>query len=901
MSRFDPTSWQVLSPLLDELLDLDAPARARRLAELETTNPALAGQAAELLARQPAIRVEQFLEDSVSAPLAVDALAGRVVGGYTIERAIGHGGMGTVWLARRSDGRYEGAAAIKFLNLALLGRGGAERFRREGSALAKLAHPNITHLIDAGMCEGQPYLMLEYVEGERIDRWCDSREIDVAARVRLFLQVLAAVSHAHGRLILHRDLKPSNILVTADGRVKLLDFGLAKLLESEESGELTRLGGHAFTPDYAAPEQMEQAAATAATDIYALGVLLYVLIAGSHPTADATATPAERMRALVEREARRASDAARGIDAAAARARRCSPTQLARILRGDLDNIVAHALQKAPDERYASVDAFAADLQRYLDHEPISVRRFARLYRLGKFVRRYRFTVATTSVTILVLLGALAGITWQAHIARRERDEALYQREIAAARGNLMELVVQAATDAGQPITQRDVLDRSVRLIEKQFGKDPRVAIDLMYPVAAQYAALGESDKDVAVMQRAAELAAASGDPQLIGHVACNTVHAELTRGRLDAARTELQQGLSAMALVSSPTLTSVLECTRAEAEVAIAEGNFERAIERITNAIDRLEGLGRTKGGQYGTLLGVLAALHERRGDLPAAFGVFDRLRRWHESLGRTDTTNYLAALGAMARVHLTWGEYVEARKIIDAIAPRVQDAAGEAAAPVWFVYVQGSLRWRFGDLEGARELLQTNADRLRQRGAIDQVWRIETALVRVLSDMQRFGEAERLLLEVEKNPPQRAETPALLAGLRAQLLLGQSRPIEAAAAIDAALTRMGYPAVTHTSALGSVLRTAALAHLASGDTARALQMGQAAVAVSEKVARDPERSADVGESLLILSQVQRTAGQQEQSVASAKRAYRALGQALGSGHRLTRDALQLAGVAGG
>jgi len=238
---------------------------------------------------------DAFLERP--ALLREASMAGQTVGSYTVERELGQGGMGSVWLARRTDGRFEGFVAIKFLNAGLTARGGPERFAREGSILARLAHPNIARLLDAGVAGGgsQPYLVLEYIDGLPIDRYCEARALDLAARVRLFLDVLAAVAHAHNRLILHRDLKPSNILVTAAGEVKLLDFGIAKLLDDATvpaaATELTQMAGRAFTLQYAAPEQLQGGDVATATDVYALGVLLYVLLGGVHPTTGSTTAP----------------------------------------------------------------------------------------------------------------------------------------------------------------------------------------------------------------------------------------------------------------------------------------------------------------------------------------------------------------------------------------------------------------------------------------------------------------------------------------------------------------------------------------------------------------------------------------------------------------------------------
>jgi serine/threonine-protein kinase len=381
-----------MSPLLDQALDLAPDERGPWLERLRRDDAKLAGEVASLLDSARAARDERFLEHTPESPQRA-TLAGQTLGAYTLERPLGHGGMGSVWLARRSDGRYEGKVAIKFLNAALVGRAGEERFRREGSILARLTDPNIARLIDAGVSgTGQPYLVLELVDGKRIDQYCDDGRFDVAARLKLFLDVLGAVAHAHAQLIVHRDLKPSNVLVTQDGTVKLLDFGIAKLLEDDlhpgESTELTQEAGRAMTPEYAAPEQLLGLPVTTATDVYALGVLLYVLLGGQHPAGGSTRSSAELVKAIVETSPARLSEAvtsAKTLDGQSLRdnaARRAAtPERLAHALRGDLDNIVGKALKKDPAERYASVTAFADDIRRYLDHEPVSARRFARLPR----------------------------------------------------------------------------------------------------------------------------------------------------------------------------------------------------------------------------------------------------------------------------------------------------------------------------------------------------------------------------------------------------------------------------------------------------------------------------------------------------------------------------------------
>jgi tetratricopeptide (TPR) repeat protein len=427
MSTLTPDQWQALSPYLDQALAMTDDERAPWLSSLGAQDPALAAQLAALLVEHRVLAQEGFLENGRFALPNSAGLTGQTVGPYTLISQIGQGGMGSVWLARRSDGRFERQAAVKFVNIALAGRATEERFKREGSILGRLTHPHIAELLDAGISsEGQPYLILEYVDGTAIDRYCDHHKLDLEARLRLFLDVLAAVAHAHANLIVHRDIKPSNMLVTTGGEVKLLDFGIAKLMEGEgQTGAatlLTQEGGSALTPQYAAPEQLTGQPVTTATDVYALGVLLYLLFTGRHPAGSGPHSPAELVRAIVETEPARASGTiASAEDKTIAEKRGTTLEKLQRQLRGDLDTIVGKALKKNPQERYASVTGFAGDLQRYLKHEPISARPDTFAYRTAKFLRRNRTEVALTIVAIALVIGSLStGLL----IANRQRKAA---------------------------------------------------------------------------------------------------------------------------------------------------------------------------------------------------------------------------------------------------------------------------------------------------------------------------------------------------------------------------------------------------------------------------------------------------------------------------------------------
>jgi len=428
MSTLSPEQWQTLSPYLDLALAMTDDARAAWLSSLGEQDPALAAQLGDLLDEHRVLAQEGFLENTRWALPSSTGLAGQTLGSYTLISQIGQGGMGSVWLARRSDGRFERQAAVKFVSIALSGPATEERFKREGSILGRLTHPHIAELLDAGISSaGQPYLILEYVDGTTIDHYCDQHKLDLEARVRLFLDVLAAVSHAHANLIVHRDIKPSNVLVTTGGDVKLLDFGIAKLLEGEgQTGAATLLtheGGSALTPQFAAPEQLTGEPVTTATDVYALGVLLYLLLSGRHPAGSGLRSPAELVKAVLDVEPPRPSDAITADDDSEVIAvgRGATPDKIRRDLRGDLDTIVGKALKKNPQERYPSVTGFAGDLQRYLTHEPISARPDTFAYRTAKFLRRNRTAVAFTTLAIALVIGSLlTGLL----IANRQRKAA---------------------------------------------------------------------------------------------------------------------------------------------------------------------------------------------------------------------------------------------------------------------------------------------------------------------------------------------------------------------------------------------------------------------------------------------------------------------------------------------
>jgi eukaryotic-like serine/threonine-protein kinase len=902
MARIDEASWRVVSPLLDELLDADAEQRAARLSQLRTQNPELASQLDALLSQQAVLEREHFLEGAATARIDTATLVGRTIGNYTIERPIGQGGMGSVWLARRSDGRYEGRAAVKFLNLALLGIGGAQRFRREGNALAKLAHANINHLIDAGIENGQPYLVLEYVEGQPIDRWCDAQALDVTARIHLFLQVLAAVSHAHGRLILHRDLKPSNILVTSEGRAKLLDFGIAKLL-TDEAGtepptELTRQSGQGFTPDYAAPEQLQRSEATTATDVYALGVLLYVLLTGVHPTVNPADTPVVRLRSLVEREPARMSEVALNAGRAALEARASSLSHLVRTLRGDLDNIVARALKKSPDERYATVDALAADLRRYLRHEPVSARPDSLRYRAGKFVVRNKLVIASVASVVIGLAVSAAIAVSQAIEANQRRAEAELEARRARASHDLLYLLYSDPAVSPDAATMLGRLAK-VRAAIRQ-NDDPDLQVALLLQLGGRYLELSALDELLDLLKEVRALTPPDGDPRQLAIIACGFGNAYVNLGRFDDAGRELAAGAGHLSRIDSDDLDARAECLAAESQLAVYRGEFDRAVALAGQGVELFETRGRTTDTRYTNALSQLSIGYSARGDFPRAYASIRKARDLLDHLGLRDTQKDL--INALQEIQLLnfGGKPAAALDLIEDMRANPQVSKYSEVPRFVVDQHQGTALLRLARYPEAITAFEAAFAGASAAGHQSFMLVSRLSLLDALVQGGRFDAAQATLaatadVQGEIDKASQSGVIYLLAKARiaiSQGAIGQADQLAQQALL--AVRRRNRPSDTQ---LRGVTALAARLALARQDWSRAANLADAVFDVSRATAIDPQSSAFIGEALLLEAESQRGAGEAAGAADLARQALVHLQQNLGDAHPLTRAAIQLAG----
>jgi serine/threonine-protein kinase len=557
--------------LLRAALDLDTDAqRAAFLAERCGADAALHERVERLIARALAAEAEAAPAPARAADDG-DALTGTRLGSFRVVERIGRGGMGVVYRGQREEADFEQEVALKLVRRGFDFDDVRARFLRERRILARLDHPNLARFIDGGIApDGRPWFALEFVRGETITRWCDAERLDLHARVRLFLDVCAAVQYAHAQLVVHRDLKPANVLVDAGGRVRLLDFGIARLLDDDDAAAPTTLaGGRLLTPEYAAPEQFRGEAAGVATDVYALGVVLHELVAGTLPYAFERGDLVAAERAVRERPAQSPTQsiARDGADAANARlaARHTNARAWRRQVRGDLTRILDKALAKEPARRYASVQALADDLSRWLRGEAVRVSGDRFGYRARKFVARNRVAVALGTLAVASLLAGSAVSLWQARragvaaaAARVEATRAL------AARDFLASLLGNASPESGGSprTTVGEVLERARARIRDELGADPELRLEMSTLIGRTYNDLGEFEQGMALLRESARQADADATLSIEARAAAHVEYARALMSRSETAEAEAEAS-AAIALFehAPPSATLVVAC----------------------------------------------------------------------------------------------------------------------------------------------------------------------------------------------------------------------------------------------------------------------------------------------------------------------------------------------------
>jgi serine/threonine protein kinase/tetratricopeptide (TPR) repeat protein len=769
--------WQRLQELFSRAVELPESEREQFVNKQTEGDAELRTELLELLACDTG-RATGPLTHALGAALDLTtrdrrkALVGRVIGNYKLVSVLGHGGTGTVYLGERADRQYSAQVAVKIVDSATVHGDLGMRFRAERQILASLNHANIARLLDAGeTSDGQPYLVMEYVHGEPLDRYCDRQQLDLRTRLQLFLDICTAVQYAHQNLIVHRDLKPANILVTVEGAPKLLDFGIAKLLDTGDAAAvlaLTRMNDRLLTPEYASPEQILGRAVTTASDVYALGVVLYELLTGLRPyVVPASASQLELERSICVTDPLRPSSVIRRAMesgpiegqseiAAIASARRLTPDKLQRRLIGDIDAIIMRALRKEPQHRYGSVDQFAADVRRFLNREPVVARQGNWLYYSQRFVRRHAFGVSASAASVMFIIAFAVAMSIQTQRIAAERDRVSKESETAEAVSDFMEGVFSQAdpyvVQGKRELTARELLEKAGKDIRDNLQQQPEVRARLLEAIGRAFRRRGDPESAVRYLEDAVHI------------------------------RKQMPNGGGREVTVGMAELAIVLRLT----------GDVEGSERTLKEALQLSGRLGAERSPIYASLLTNLGRIELDKGNLALARRYFEESLQLNRELLGPHDREVAAVLFEMARL-FTWTDELDAAeraaeesvKILrDSVPERHPDRVlaearlGEVlfvqnrindAAPIFertleaekLLFGENSqqvadildslaqIRRAQGQLEQAedyqRRALQSHAIAMGQEHYTTAYYR--TSLAALLLRRARYGEAEKLL----------------------------------------------------------------------------------------------------------------------------------------------------------
>ncbi len=655
-------------------MDLPEQGRAAHLNDRHIEDPVVLAEVESLLF---AANASGTFLNAPARPLVddvvQDAAIGTRLGAWIITRPIGRGGMGDVYEGARAQGDFEQRVAIKLLQREAAAQ--LERFEAERQILARLEHSGIARLYDGGVAgDSRPFMVMEYVEGRPITEFCALTQAAFEERLKLFNQVCEAVAYAHRNLIVHRDLKPSNILVTGAGTVKLLDFGIAKLLDPQLA-RVTKVAAAPMTPICAAPEQLTGDPITTATDVYALGLLLFELLTGVHAWIGSETPMLLALRTVLQRSAPLASRTA---------AARTDFPVPARLIRGDLDAIVAKALRTEPAHRYATVEALKLDVERVLRGEPVAAREGARLYVLGHVLRRYRWAAAATAAIFLSLAGGLGLAAWQAHRAALERD--LARRNAAreeAVRYELTRLFRTAIADHGaQPATAKNMIDSSAQRVLREYQDQPQLAGQIVLTLADLYGALEDAAGADTLLEGFVAEANPKADPAALADARQKLANIELLRGHADRAGQLLDQADAFWATAPRPYLEERLEGLAVRARLRRARGDLDGAIAATREAIKERIALSGHDHRETANLYNSLAISLAAANHLDQALAAYHETSGIYRAIGLGDGIDAQIIVANTGTLELRTGHLKEAEVLLKSSIERERSLAGDSAA---------------------------------------------------------------------------------------------------------------------------------------------------------------------------------------------------------------------------
>jgi eukaryotic-like serine/threonine-protein kinase len=753
--------------LFDSALDLPAGERAAFLDRASGAHPEIRREVEALLrlASEPDLAANGWFgaSESLWAELADDLdgdgadAAGTRIGPWRLLDEIGRGGMGTVYRAERADGEFTQRAALKLLRPAIATDDALRRFEQERQILADLTHPAIARLLDGGRTtDGHPYLVMELIDGVPIDRYCRDHSPRIEDRLALFLQVCRVVDHAHRNMVVHRDLKPSNILVDAAGRVKLLDFGIAKLLAGSGDAPLeTRTLSRALTPEYASPEQIQGRPISVASDVYQLGLILYELLTDQRPYDLSDASPLDVERIVCHEPPKRLSVA---VAADGARARR---------LRGDLDSIVHEALRKEPERRYASVERLAEDVERHVAGLPVAARGDTMGYRAGRFVLRHRYSMAAAVLVAALVVAWAVTATVQARTIARERDRARAEAVKAEqVKGFVLRLFEKADPNEARSdaLTARELLDRGWSSIQADLAGQPDVQAELLDTVGQIYRELGAYDRAEPLLVRALDLSRSleGGDQPLVATVLRSNGRLRRERGSYDLAESLFNDAIARQRRQLGPDHREIAVTLNDLGQTLFARGDYARATPVFREALDMRRRLFGEEHVDVADALDRLGMSLSAQGDYKSAEPLLRQGLELRRRLLPKDHPRLATSLSDLAVVVQRLGDLVQAEALYReslAIAIRTRGENHPYVA-VTMNHLARLLRTK-PDLTGAEDLLR-KALAIRKQALGDRhpdVAMNLNDLGRLVYDKGDRAEAERLYREaLAIYPPQHA-----------------------------------------------------------------------------------------------------------------------------------------------
>lgn len=741
----DTERWKRISTLFHEASELAAEARQQFLAEACGADDELRREVEALL--DTPTKAASGIDGAIESAAAeyVDRLsAGERIGPYRLLGVIARGGMGQVYLAERADQEFERQVAIKTIGWLDATPELIERFRVERQILADLDHPNIARLLDGGeTVNGVPYLVMEYVDGQPIDQYCDELRLSVQDRLRLYQKICGAIDYAHRKLIVHRDIKPSNILVTADGEPKLLDFGIAKLLDESAvnyAAAVTRDGASIMTPEYASPEQVRSEAVSTVTDVYSMGVLLYKLLCGHMPykqvaintdlaRAIQTEVPSRPSDALTSRTQQPADDSL--IDAISA-ARRTSVSRLRRRLQGDIDNVVLKALRKEPERRYPSATALSEDIENVLTFRPVTARPAGFTYRSGRFLRRYRAGVFVG----LAVAGIIAAAVVQVVQQRDKAQTAAFQSEQVVTYLGELFASASALRAQGEIVSASDLLEAGVKNIES-LDNQPLVQARLLEIMGTSYQYIGNLEKLAELKQRALDIRRnrLPYDAAAIAETLRELSEVARLSGNFELAEQQLRESMSLFTEAHGAEHESVAYAIARLGEVLRMDGRHIEAVETLESAVDMIEGLGETEGENAIDIYGLLAIALDDVGRLNGAEIVNQKVVSASRLLLGDKDPNTLTRIGNLGLIQMRQGNYEAAQVNIAEAYDGINEVwLSDSTSTAWVANIKGSVTFYLGQFD---ESLAAYKEHKRKTA---RVYGMDT--LRYARALQRIGE---------------------------------------------------------------------------------------------------------------------------------------------------------------